>query len=276
MMVRIVLASLLAIAAVLWIDRATRAAGLQPPGFRSPERRGLALAGLGFCLLIGVFSPLTTFGLEVPAASVDAPVDSGSAAVFLLHGIFLFSLCLWFAMGYLGVPGVDWRAGRRIAHELGMLHRSWSREVFIGLWAGLAAWGVVLAGATAMAALLSWWGWELEQQTPELVTTLVALPVAHRVLIAVSAGVVEELFFRGFLQRRLGILASTICFVAGHLGYGQLFLLFGVTLLSLIYAALVRWRGSLLAAMVAHALFDAIQLLVVIPAALRWVEGSNL
>jgi len=42
-----------------------------------------------------------------------------------------------------------------------------------------------------------------------------------------------------------------------------------VTLLSLLYGLLTRWRQNIWPAIVAHFLFDAIQLLVVIPAVLE-------
>jgi membrane protease YdiL (CAAX protease family) len=81
--------------------------------------------------------------------------------------------------------------------------------------------------------------------------------------------VVEETFFRGFLQPRIGIGLSTCLFAFAHLSYDQPLMLVGITALSLFYGALVRWRRNLWAAIVAHFLFDAIQLLVVIPAILK-------
>ena len=84
-----------------------------------------------------------------------------------------------------------------------------------------------------------------------------------------SAGVVEELFFRGLLQPRVGLVFATVLFACAHLSYDQPFLLVGVSLLSVAYGLLVRWRQSLWAAMVAHFVFDAIQLLVVIPLVLE-------
>ncbi len=51
-------------------------------------------------------------------------------------------------------------------------------------------------------------------------------------------------------------------------------MLVGVTLLSLVFAYIVRWRQSIWAAIVAHAVFDAIQLLFVIPWALRYLPGG--
>jgi membrane protease YdiL (CAAX protease family) len=103
---------------------------------------------------------------------------------------------------------------------------------------------------------------------------IAGLPVGVRILISLSAGVVEEGFFRGFLQPRIGIPLSTAFFALAHLSYGQPFMLIGITLLSLIYAFLVRWRQNLWPAMAAHALFDGVQLLVVVPAAMRFLEGG--
>ncbi|HEY4588628.1 MAG TPA: CPBP family intramembrane glutamic endopeptidase, partial [Thermoanaerobaculia bacterium] len=93
--------------------------------------------------------------------------------------------------------------------------------------------------------------------------------------ISLSAGVVEEGFFRGFLQPRVGIVMSTCLFVLAHFSYGQPFMLIGITLLSLIYAYLVRWRQTIWPAIAAHALFDGVQLLVVVPAALRMLGAEK-
>lgn len=151
-------------------------------------------------------------------------------------------------------------------------------EIAVGLVAGFFAWiGVLVAAAAAGWVLTAFGGDEvLGQEPPRLIVWMAGLPVAVRLAISLSAGVVEELFFRGFLQPRIGIALSTVLFVCGHLEYGQPFMLVGLTLLSLLYALLVRWRGSIWAAMTAHFLFDAIQLLVVIPAALELYESDVL
>jgi membrane protease YdiL (CAAX protease family) len=96
-----------------------------------------------------------------------------------------------------------------------------------------------------------------------------------RFLVSLSAGVVEESFFRGFLQPRVGILLSTACFTLAHLSYGQPFMLVGIALLSLIYGLLVKWRQNVWPAIAAHALFDGVQLLVIVPAALKMLQGTG-
>ena len=46
-------------------------------------------------------------------------------------------------------------------------------------------------------------------------------------------------------------------------------MLVGIAALSLLFAWLVRWRRNVLAAIVAHAVFDLIQLLIVVPEILK-------
>jgi membrane protease YdiL (CAAX protease family) len=68
---------------------------------------------------------------------------------------------------------------------------------------------------------------------------------------------------------------STALFVLAHASYEQPLMLVGITLLSLIYGFLVVWRQSIWAAMAAHTLFDAMQLLVIIPWALQMLEEGG-
>lgn len=96
-----------------------------------------------------------------------------------------------------------------------------------------------------------------------------------RLALSLSAGVVEETFFRGFLQPRVGIATSTILFVLAHMSYEQPFMLLGVSFLSILFAMLVRWRQNIWAAMTAHAVFDAIQLLFVIPNAMEMFQQAE-
>jgi membrane protease YdiL (CAAX protease family) len=135
----------------------------------------------------------------------------------------------------------------------------------------------VLCVLIAVAGVVFLLGGEdaLPKTAPTTIAFIAGLPALVRFLLSLSAGVVEEVFFRGFLQPRVGITLSTIAFVLAHVAYGQPFMLVGVTLLSLLFALLVRWRQNLWPAIAAHALFDAVQLLVVIPAALKFLEGAS-
>ena len=146
----------------------------------------------------------------------------------------------------------------------------------MGLAAGVAGWLGVLVALLAIGGLLTLLGEGslLPTEPPAVVPWIAALPVGLRLGVSVSAGVFEELFFRAFLQPRVGVALSSAGFVLAHVAYEQPMMLIGVSLLSLLFAALLAWRRSVWAAIVAHTLFDAVQLLVVVPLALELLESS--
>lgn len=166
---------------------------------------------------------------------------------------------------------------RQVAVQLGFRAPSLWLEIGLGLVLGIAAWLVVLAALLALAAALWALGGEdaLPKRPSAIVPWIAALPVLVRVAVSLSAGFVEEVFFRGFLQPRVGIALSTLMFVLAHLSYGQPMMLVGITLLSLIYALLVQWRQTVWPAIVAHFVFDGVQLLVMIPLALRFLGPAG-
>ena len=276
---RIIGPPLLALVIVLLIDLLTRRRGLLPPAFKAPAgaapsvalaaraRWLLAMSLLWVVLWIGVFLPLGSLGMEHQLDfSQVSQVD-----LFLLHLLLVLCLLVWYACGYVPTPsGLDQRlTSWRV--QLGFHTDSVFRELGIGLVMGVVAWLAVLGVLLAVGLVIWWLGGEefLPQQPPEMIPWIAGLPIAVRLLISLSAGVVEETFFRGFLQPRVGLILSTALFVLAHASYEQPLMLLGVTLLSVIYGGLVYWRQNIWAAIAAHALFDAVQLLVVIPAALR-------
>jgi len=270
----LVLAVVLAVATAVLVDRRAARRGLDPPGFRhDPRRRLFAVALLTAVFFLGVYTPAVdlAFGVEAPEVDYD---DVPWTAVFFMQLIFLAVLGFWYRLGYLGVPGGDAADGWLRRFRLRCRHPL--REVGLGLVAGLVAWLVVILAATGTAVVIEGLGGGalLPEEPPAMIVWMAGLPVALRLAIAVAAGVVEEVFFRGFLQTRIGIPFSTALFVLGHLGYGQLFMLLGLTLLSLFYAFLLRWRRNVWPAVAAHFLFDAVQLLVIIPAALELYQRS--
>ena len=96
-----------------------------------------------------------------------------------------------------------------------------------------------------------------------------AIFVAAVYLACTSASV----WLQGLFSVIAGTMISTL-FVLAHAAYGAPAMFVTVAFLSLAYGWLARRRGSVWAAAAAHALFDAVQLLVVLPAALREMEGQ--
>ena len=84
------------------------------------------------------------------------------------------------------------------------------------------------------------------------------LPLA--VLVAVGAGIGEELFFRGFLQRYIGVWGQAGLFSLGHLAGGylpQVVFAFG---LGVAFGFLVKRGWSMWTLMTAHAVYNVVLL----------------
>lgn len=290
------LTAFLAVSTAFFMDRMCEARGLLPPGFREPWRRLLAWALVALILWVGAFSSLASLGgqeVERDLSGLTTP------QLFLLHLLLILTIVSWFLLGFSGVrpappppspPTLDGEPApvmppppppvplfRRFQEQFGFVAPDVPREIGIGVLVGSGSWGAVLAVAILLGLVLMALGREdaLPKQPPALIPWIAALPVGVRILISLSAGVVEETFFRGFLQPRIGIFLSSLLFVFAHFSYGQPFMLVGIATLSLIYAFLVRWRQNIWPAIAAHFLFDAVQLLVVIPMTLKYLEKAG-
>lgn len=264
---RLFVALLLAVAVALAVNRRDPDG---PPGLRVTWRWAAATTLLVIVLLVAVFVPVVTADLpqDVDLASLDRWQLLASPTLLL------GAAAAWVALAWGWGPAGFGRAGDWIG-ALGLRAKQPRRELAVGLVAGVGAWAAVLLFMLVLGLVLMITGGGTMpggNEPSPLVVWLAGLPIAWRIALSLAAGLCEELFFRGLLQRRIGIAASTAIFVLGHVSYGAPMMLVGLTLLSSIYAFLVRWRGSIWAAVVAHAIFDAIQLLVVIPAALAALE----
>jgi len=304
--------AILAISVAFFMDRMCEGRGLLPPGFRDPLRRVAAWGLVAMILWVGAFASLASLFEEVPEVDLSQLTTPRLfllhglliltiVAWFLLGfaGVRVRPLDVGEGLapsraGTSPAPTSDPEANiieaepapapapapvplfRRFQEQFGFVAPDVPREIGIGVLVGIGSWGAVLAVAVALGLIIMALGGEdaLPKEPPALIPWIVALPVGIRILISLSAGVVEEVFFRGFLQPRIGIFLSTALFILAHFSYGQPFMLVGIGTLSLIYAFLVRWRQNIWPAIAAHFLFDAVQLLFIIPTALKYMEKA--
>ena len=104
-----------------------------------------------------------------------------------------------------------------------------------GLAVGLGGWMLTIALALMIALILQAAGVIPKNPEPSaMIAWIASLPVWKKCLIVLSAMTVEEAFFRGWLQKRVGLIASTTLFALAHSGLGQPFLLIGVAIISLV------------------------------------------
>lgn len=80
------------------------------------------------------------------------------------------------------------------------------------------------------------------------------------VAIPVVAALTEEIFFRGFLQPRIGLFASSILFGIVHIGYGTVLQVVAPFLLGLLFAYLYLKTKTLWAPIAGHFAFNFVQL----------------
>ena len=229
--------------------------------FPGAFRRLAACAVLTVTLAITAILPLSRIGQPAPM------IDVGSLStpeLFLGHAILATCLLVWWAL-----------AGFRPLPAFLHLHlRDPRRQVREGIGAGLGGWAITMFVMT-FVGLLFGVGRDaaggVKPEVPEMVRAIVGLPLVTKVALVCSAGFFEELFFRSFLQARTGLLLSTVLFTASHASYGMPFMLVGVFTVSVVLGRVFERRADVVPCMVAHAVFDAIQLFVILP---RVVAGG--
>jgi len=208
---------------------------------------------------LGVFLFLLTF--LIVGSSMHPPTAKDLARVpfyslFTLHAILFTFLVGWWLLtrrpplgAFLNVP----RAGA-------------GEAVMTGFAVGVGGWIVTILLALAIALILTATGVIPKNPQPSpMIGWMAALPLWKKGTIVLSAMIIEEAFFRGWLQKRVGLIISTTLFALAHSGLGQPLLLIGVAIISLVIGFTFYRTKNLIPGVIAHGIFDAVQLFVIIP-----------
>jgi uncharacterized protein len=225
-----------------------------------PHRRRLIAAPwhtLTILLVYAYFGFRIGMPHEAPAPGSTASPSTVAAHVAMLRMYILLIVSEW-GMAYWAWAGVHWKGGHL-------------RDLTGGRW---ASWrGVALDVAIA----IPFWGvWELTarlvHRAVERVPAATAgyqpptgfAEVSLWILLSISAGICEEIVFRGYLQRQFQ--AATGSIVAAVILQGAIFGLahtyqgwkqvIVIAVLGILYGALVAWRRNLRASILAHAWSD--------------------
>jgi membrane protease YdiL (CAAX protease family) len=234
-------------------------------GFREPGRRTLAVTLLASVLLLTVAIP---FAGGFAGAQPEAE-NLTVVSLFAVHAILLFFLACYYALsGHRSlVDFLKLRSPRPVA------------DLSAGIMIGAAGW--LLTILAALGAVGIWW--LIRRSTPATeeggavsptILWIVSQPVWLKITIVVSAMVVEELFFRSFLQTRVGPLAATLMFTAAHGAYGQPLVLIGILVISAVLSVTFAFYRNVLPCIVAHGVFDSIQMFVLIPLVTRAAQAT--
>jgi membrane protease YdiL (CAAX protease family) len=147
------------------------------------------------------------------------------------------------------------RRGRGTWQRLGLRRPTWKQL--------LAAVGI--AGLLLGFDFLVSWVWQgidpagydlLEKVNENLFGDLAT--VGGAIALGLSAGISEELLFRGAVQPRLGLLLTTVLFTIGHLQYGLTLATLQVFIIGLVFGLMRKRTGGVIVCIVSHATYNMV------------------
>jgi len=229
--------------------------------FQSPWRRLVAAALFVAILTLAVFLPVASYGGvgELSLAELTVP------DMLVGHVILIVFLASWWVL----------RGDITMARFLHLSSDDLGAKITQGLAAGCNGWIItIVVMITAVTLFGGTSGPADATKVPEVMPWIAKLPFLNKLAIVVAAMTIEEAFFRGFLQPRVGLLTSSLLFALGHFSYGMPFMIVGVLTISLVIGRTFAQRGDLLPCMLAHGVFDAVQIFVVLPYAVEMLEQT--
>jgi uncharacterized protein len=182
-----------------------------------------------------------------------------------------FNQVLWVAVALLGVGLFLGRTPAQTAQRLGLRVPTLG-DVVIGSGVGLALYGMVIFVSLILTVIFTPDQLEEQSQASQLlVQNFNTIPLA--LLLSLMVGVGEEIFFRGALQPIFGNLLTSLFFVAMHTQY-TLTPASAVILLVSLSLGVLRNRQSTTATIIAHFVYNFVQLSIAIAAADLLSQGT--
>ena len=236
---------------------AARRGCFQRDRFASERRRAGALVALGVTLAATTILPAFQLGRPIDPRRLSLP------SILALQQLLALFLLVWWLLS--GRPPLREFLALETPDPVG--------QAKLGVGVGLAGWGLTVAAGLVVLGVLRFAGLEEVRPIPPLVRWLASQPFGSRLVLVAAAMTVEEAFFRGFLQRRLGAVPASILFLVSHGGYGDPLFFVGLLAIAATLAVTFEKTGSVVAPMVAHGVFNGVQLLLILPSAVRLIPG---
>jgi hypothetical protein len=160
--------------------------------------------------------------------------------------------------GLVGVGLLIRRDGGSTLARLGLLRPTWKQLLLA------VAVSALLLGVDFVVSL----AWEeldpagydlLDRVTQNLFGNL--MTVGGALVLGLSAGISEELLFRGAVQPRLGLLLATFLFAIGHLQYGLTVATLEVFVIGLVLGLMRKWTHTTICVLI-HASYNTVGVLL--------------
>jgi membrane protease YdiL (CAAX protease family) len=225
--------------------------------FPDERRRAGALVAFGVTLAATTILPAFQLGRPIDPRRLSLP------SILALQQLLALFLLVWWLLS--GRPPLRKFLALETSDPVG--------QAKLGVGVGLAGWGLTVAAGLIVLGVLRFAGLEEVRPIPPLVRWLASQPFGSRLVLVAAAMTVEEAFFRSFLQRRLGAVPASILFLVSHGGYGDPLFFVGLLAITATLAVTFEKTGSVVAPMVAHGVFNGVQLLLILPSAVRLIPG---
>jgi len=203
-------------------------------------------------LMLGFFAVLDAWSAMVPHGEVAMASQGSNARAYLLPIAYEWGIACWAWAGVRmeggalrDLTGVRWESWRSFALDVAVAVPFW------GLWELAARLGFFVFNRVQAPGAV--------YQPPSGF-----VEVFVWIVLSVSAGICEEIVYRGYLQRQFrtatrsivaAVILQAVVFGSVHVYQGWKHVLVIVPL-GILYGALVAWRGNLRASMMAHTWSD--------------------
>lgn len=245
---------------------------------------GWFLIGIGAGFSLPLLRPFRQALARVTPMDPESPIDYSGLAILLAVAAFLFftlilndepveisatstgdmvrsllvNLLTFLGLAYVAVGYRNYRTGPEATARLGL---EWptAKQVQVGLLAIFPAFAFALIGSVLTSYLQP----EVVDRLGENIDNLTSgvQNPAGAILLGLSAGIGEEVLFRGALQPRFGIALTTALWVLLHTQYELTWVMLGLVLLGVLLGW-VRNRYGTVAAIITHAVYNTLVVLL--------------
>jgi len=153
---------------------------------------------------------------------------------------------------------------------VGLCRDRWFFVPAVGIVGAVGGWGITLLTMLTTMLVAPETVKELTQNAERLTEAIPQMSPLAIIGLAVTVAFYEEVIFRGFLLTRLrrvlgsvaGLILTSALFAAMHLPTQNAIACIPLFAMALFWGALALWRRSILPVILAHALFDSAQLMI--------------
>lgn len=248
-------------------------------GLVNGQHWGALLLGLGLALALPLVkqfraaladitpmdpsSPIDMSGLAILLAVImitayslrnSSPADTGSVGA----GSLIVNLIIFVALAVVAVGYRIHRSGRETLCRLG-LHRPSAKAVALALLAVIGCFIISVVASLVTKSLQPELFDSLQKSLPDL-TSNIQNPLGAA-LLGLTAGVGEEIFFRGAIQPRFGIFLTAALFALLHAQYGWSWIIAGLFGIGILLGIERKYLGTP-ASIITHAVYNFLVVLL--------------